>query len=154
MPGKRTCFQCGKERTDDSLSGLCPNCLALQAFSEMDEGTNTIAPAGNAAPKRRVAPDSDFELRHARVMIGCYQLLEQIGGALLRQKKYTEVEPLLLSGYLGMRERADQIPAGVRQTQLKETRERLLQVYRTPGQTGKVAGLKKQLDELNPPASL
>jgi serine/threonine protein kinase/Tfp pilus assembly protein PilF len=79
MSHKRTCPQCGKERTDDSLAGLCPNCLALHAFSETEEGTNAIASAGNTAPTVRVAAGSDFEYQHAGVMIGRYKLLEQIG---------------------------------------------------------------------------
>ena len=34
-----------------------------------------------------------------------------LGGSLLGQKKYAEAEPLLLSGYEGMKQREDKIPA-------------------------------------------
>jgi len=79
MSNNRTCPQCGRERTDDSLAGLCPNCLALHAFADTDDGTQDTATAADASPTVRVDPVSDFEFQHVGVMIGRYKLLEKIG---------------------------------------------------------------------------
>ena len=52
----------------------------------------------------------------------------QLGGALLRQKKYAEAEPLLRNGYEGMKQRENTIPpqAG---TRLPEALDRLIDFY-------------------------
>jgi hypothetical protein len=39
-----------------------------------------------------------------------FNTLSMLGGALLGQKKYADVEPLLLAGYEGMKQRAKTIP--------------------------------------------
>jgi tetratricopeptide (TPR) repeat protein len=51
-----------------------------------------------------------------------------LGVALLGQKNYPDAEPLLLSGYEGMKQREDTIPSSGKQ-RLKEAAERLVQLY-------------------------
>jgi hypothetical protein len=75
-----------------------------------------------------------------------------LGGSLLGQKKYAAAEPLLLSGYEGMMQRKDKIPAGG-QSRPKEALERLVQLYEATGQTEKASEWKKKLEASKPPAS-
>lgn len=52
----------------------------------------------------------------------------RLGGALLGQKKYAEAEPLLLSGYEGLKQREDKIPRQARDVQI-EALQRLVHLY-------------------------
>ena len=69
-----------------------------------------------------------------------------LGGSLLGQKKYADVEPLLLSGYEGMMQREDKIPPAGR-PRLKETLQRLVQLYEATGRPDHVAKWKQKLAE-------
>jgi len=71
-----------------------------------------------------------------------------LGGSLLGQKKYAEAEPLLVSGYVGMEQREDQIPAGGK-SHLKEALRRLVQLYETTDQSEKAAQWRQKLAEAN-----
>jgi serine/threonine protein kinase len=71
-----------------------------------------------------------------------------LGASLLGQKKYAEAEPLLLSGYAGMKQREDKIPANGK-LRLKETLQRLVQLYEATVQPGKAAEWNKQLAEFS-----
>jgi hypothetical protein len=70
----------------------------------------------------------------------------RLGGSLLGQKKYAEAEPRLLSAYEGMQQREDRIPAADR-PRLKETLQRLVQLYETTGRTEQAAAWKQKLAE-------
>ncbi|PYK96137.1 MAG: serine/threonine protein kinase [Verrucomicrobia bacterium] len=67
-----------------------------------------------------------------------------LGGCLLGQKKYGEAEPLLLSGYEGMKQREDKIPAAGK-TRLKETIQRLVSLYQATERSEQVAQWKTEL---------
>jgi eukaryotic-like serine/threonine-protein kinase len=95
------------------------------------------------ALRKKLIPD-DWHTFNAQSMLGA---------SLLGQKKYTEAKPLLLSGYKGLKQREDQIPARVRQLRVKEALDRLVQLYQATGQTAKAAEWKKKLDELNSPSA-
>jgi len=69
-----------------------------------------------------------------------------LGGSLLGQKKYAEAERLLLSGYEGMKQREDRIPA-VGKIRLQESLQRLVQLYDATGQVEKAAEWKQRLAE-------
>jgi serine/threonine protein kinase/tetratricopeptide (TPR) repeat protein len=71
-----------------------------------------------------------------------------LGGSLLGQKKYLEAEPLLLSGYEGMKHGQDKIPAGSKRY-VKETLQRVVQLYEATGQSDKAAEWKKKLAEFD-----
>jgi serine/threonine protein kinase len=73
-----------------------------------------------------------------------------LGGSLLGQKKYAEAEPLLLSGYEGMKQREDKIPADSKPW-LKEGLQRLVQLYEATGRPDKAAERKKMLEETTAP---
>ena len=57
-----------------------------------------------------------------------FQSQSLLGGVLLGQKKYTDAEPLLLSGYEGMKRREKTIPEQGK-IHLSEAVERLVQLY-------------------------
>jgi len=69
-----------------------------------------------------------------------------LGGALLGQKNYAEAESLLLSGYQGMKQREAKIPLNGKPC-LKETLQRLVQLYEATGSTGQAAAWKQQLTD-------
>ena len=56
------------------------------------------------------------------------------GDSLLGQKKYAEAEPLLLSGYEGMKAREARLPAS-RKFHLAEACERIVRLYEAWGKT-------------------
>jgi hypothetical protein len=59
-----------------------------------------------------------------------------VGASLSGQERYAEAEPLLLSGYQGLRERQSAIPAGSRRV-VNEAGQRVAQLYRDWGQPEK-----------------
>jgi tetratricopeptide (TPR) repeat protein len=68
-----------------------------------------------------------------------------LGGALLGQKKYAEAEPLLLSGYEGMKQREDKIPQEGK-PRLRETLERLVQLHEATDRPDQAAKWKRKLE--------
>ena len=86
------------------------------------------------AIREKEIPD-DWRTFNARSMLG---------GSLLGQKKYAEAEPLLLSGYAGMRQREDKIPQQGK-PHLKETLRRLVQLYEATSRPDQAAEWKQKL---------
>jgi serine/threonine protein kinase/tetratricopeptide (TPR) repeat protein len=70
-----------------------------------------------------------------------------LGGSLLGQKKYAEAEPLLLSGYEGMKQRETAIPAENKPL-LNEALQRLVELYEQTSRSEQAAECKKELAEL------
>jgi len=73
-----------------------------------------------------------------------------LGGSLLGQKKYADAEPLLLSGYEGMKQREDKIPPDGK-PRLKEALQRLVQFYEATSQPDKAAEWKQKLADFDGP---
>ena len=71
-----------------------------------------------------------------------------LGGSLVGQKKYAEAETVLVAGYEGLRERADQIPPQGK-VRLHEALERLLQLYDEWGKPDEAAQWRAK-DPLSP----
>jgi len=71
-----------------------------------------------------------------------------LGESLLGQKKFAEAEPLLVSGYEGMKQREDTIP-DVGKPRLRESLQRLVQLYETTDQSEKAAEWNKKLAEFD-----
>ncbi len=71
-----------------------------------------------------------------------------LGGSLLGQKKYAEAEPLLLSGYEGMKQREDRIPADGK-FQLKKALQRLVQLYEATDRPDQAAQWNQKLAEFD-----
>jgi tetratricopeptide (TPR) repeat protein len=85
-----------------------------------------------------------------------------LGGSLLGQKKYAEAEPLLLSGYEGLKQREDKIAHASNpleawrfpeesQPWLKEAVRRLVQLYESTGRLDQAAEWKKTLEATTTP---
>jgi serine/threonine-protein kinase len=75
-----------------------------------------------------------------------FNSMSMLGGALLEQKKFSEAEPYLLGGYQGMQEREAKIPPGSK-ARLKETLQRLVQLYDAQGHPDQAGKWKQQLEE-------
>ena len=74
-----------------------------------------------------------------------------LGENLMARKQYAEAEPLLISGYNGLREREARIPAA-NKPRLEKAAERLIRFYEETAQPDKAAEWKQKLDELTKPA--
>jgi tetratricopeptide (TPR) repeat protein/tRNA A-37 threonylcarbamoyl transferase component Bud32 len=74
-----------------------------------------------------------------------------LGENLMARKQYAEAEPLLISGYNGLREREAKIPAA-NKPRLHEAAERLIRFYEETAQPDKAAEWKRKLAELTKPA--
>ena len=69
----------------------------------------------------------------------------RLGGLLLEQKRYAEAEPLLVSGYEGLKQREASIPANVKK-RLREAVERLVQFSEAIGKLDEAAKWRKELE--------
>ncbi|HWG44506.1 MAG TPA: serine/threonine-protein kinase [Gemmataceae bacterium] len=70
-----------------------------------------------------------------------------LGEALLDQKKYVDAEPLLLSGYKGMKQHEDKIPSQDKGRLIK-TLERLIHLYEAWGKKDEAAKWWKELEAM------
>lgn len=75
-----------------------------------------------------------------------------LGGALLGQKKFADAEPLLLSGYAEMLQRAAKIPAQTKEMRLQEATGRLVELFEATRDKGETK-LESKLTDANPQAS-
>jgi len=74
-----------------------------------------------------------------------------LGGILLAKKDYAAAEPLLLSGYEGMQQRATKIPPAVRATRLPLAAERLVKLYEETNKPDDAAKWRETLEALKKP---
>ncbi|MES2924459.1 MAG: tetratricopeptide repeat protein [Verrucomicrobiota bacterium] len=122
---------------------------------ELSENIDALLQAGKFSEAEPVAREC---LRLRETMLpdewSTFQAKSMLGGSLLGQKKYTEAEPLLHSGYAGMQQRNEQIPAASRAL-LNEAQQRLEQLYEETDRPDQAAKLKQDPDPAssNPPAS-
>ena len=109
-------------RDADLLAGRTLHLLEAGKFEE----TEPLARQSLAIREQKM-PDN-WRTFHTRSMLG---------GSLAGQKKYAEAEPLLLSGYKGMIQREDKIPATGKEN-LKQALQRLVQLdqYDRPPRAG------------------
>jgi eukaryotic-like serine/threonine-protein kinase len=87
-----------------------------------------------------------LEIRQKRIPENFHTFSSQsaLGGALLGQKRYREAEPLLISGYEGIKEHLGKFPAP-RNLFLRQALERLVQLYEATSQPENAAQWKKTL---------
>lgn len=74
-----------------------------------------------------------------------YDTKSLLGEALMEQKKYGEAEPLLLSGYEGLKQRAAAIPPHAK-SHLTKALERLVRLHQNWGKEEKAAHWQKELE--------
>jgi eukaryotic-like serine/threonine-protein kinase len=123
----------GKEHPSaaDSLAELTRTLLAEEKFDEAESSARECL-----AIRERALPD-DWRTFAARSLLG---------GCLLRQKKYAEAEPALLSGYEGMHQRETVIPP-TDEPRLREASQRLVQLYEATDRPDQAARWKQKLAE-------
>jgi serine/threonine protein kinase/Tfp pilus assembly protein PilF len=105
------------------LGGLAEVLLAQGKFAEAEASARECL-----AVREKRLPEG-WEMFDARSLLGA---------TLLRQKKYAEAEPLLLSGYSGMKDREERIPADEKR-RLKEALQRLVELYEATGKPEEAA---------------
>jgi WD40 repeat protein len=118
-----------------------PNPLAGEAMGLLVDGkfAEAESPAREClALREKMIPD-DWRTFNSRSVLG---------GCLLGQKKYEAAEPLLLSGYEGMKQREETIPPAYRTLRLKEALTRLVQLYTETNRPDQAAAWKQKLAEL------
>ncbi len=116
-----------------------PGQLARLATALLDAGKHVEAerPARECLALREQLIPDDWRTFNARSILG---------GSLLGQSKYAEAEPLLLSGYEGMKQREGRIPADGR-PRLKEALQRLVRLHEATARPEKAAAWRKTLSE-------
>ena len=122
-----------EERVANTLAGIASYLLAGGKFAEAEKPARACL-----TYRQREMPD-DWRTFNSRSVLG---------GSLLGLKNYTDAEPLLRSGYEGMKQREAKIPASGK-IRLNETLERLFQLSEATGQSEKAAEWKKKLAEFD-----
>ncbi len=114
--------------------------LAHEAGLLLDEGKFAQAEplARECLALREIMAPDGVRLFHARSLLG---------GCLLGQKKYADAEPLLLSGYEGLKQRENKLPPWYKPL-FKEAIQRLAQLDEETGRPEQAAGWRKKLAEL------
>jgi hypothetical protein len=74
-----------------------------------------------------------------------FRAQSSLGGILLDQKRWKEAEPLLVSGFNGMKLHQKEIPAE-RRTVLAKGAEWLVRLYQMKGEPEKAAAYQKELE--------
>ena len=72
-----------------------------------------------------------------------------LGGSLLAQKKYSQAEPLIISGYDGIKARLSKVP-DVAKTRLAEAADRVVQLFDAWGKKARATEWRAKLRPTNP----
>ncbi|MBL8820641.1 MAG: tetratricopeptide repeat-containing protein, partial [Planctomyces sp.] len=90
---------------------------------------------------------------------GYFNALSHLGESLLGHGKLAEAEPLLRDGYLGMKERAETMPAAYKATIIREANQRLVKLYESLKQSEDVSRwqtdfeqFQTELEKQDPPS--
>lgn len=152
---------------DDHLTGECRNKLAVayrdagrtDAASELfdlpssSSSASALALEGSVLLSQKKPVEAELKLRECLVIRQrtqpdawtTFHTMEMLGEALLEQKNFKGAEPLLLSGYEGMKQRESNIPSQDK-IHLDRALERLVQLYGIWGRKDKAAKWRKELE--------
>lgn len=122
-----------QETVADSLAAITASLLRRGEFAEAE------APTRASLAFLQTESPNDWRT---------FRSQSELGGSLLGQKKHAEAEPLLLSGYEGLKQREEQIPPQ-KKSVLGETLQQLVQLYHATGRASEAAKWQAKLDELN-----
>ncbi len=117
----------------NNLAQLTSILIAVKKFADAEP------PARECLSIREKKLPDDWQTFNARSLLG---------GSLLGQKKFPEAEPLLLFGYEGLNQQEDKIPADGKRC-VKESLQRLVQLYEATNQSEKAAEWQKKLAEFD-----
>lgn len=154
---------------DDPDTGDCRNQLAVayrragrhdkasRLFSQnvkLSANASTLAVQGSMLLSQKKPVQAELKLRESLTIRQkihsddwtTFDVMSMLGEALLNQGRFADAEPLLLSGYEGMKQRQDEIKDKVRLTQALE---RLVQLYQAWGkkENDESARWRKALEE-------
>jgi hypothetical protein len=115
-----------------SMSGLVTVLITQHRFTEVE-----LLSRQCLAIREKKVPDAWYTF-YTRILLG---------EGLLGQKKYSEAEPLLLSGYEGIKQREGNIRD--HHKVFTEALQSLVQLYQTTNQPDKAADWKMKLAELD-----
>jgi tetratricopeptide (TPR) repeat protein len=119
-------------RLASSLADLTHFLLSREKFTEAE-----LTARESLAIRERKSPD-DWDTFQARSLVGT---------CLLGQKKYSEAEPLLETGYVGMQKRYKEISRPSKSIDLKLALTRLIRLCEETDQGAKAAGWKQELSD-------
>jgi tetratricopeptide (TPR) repeat protein len=119
-------------RLASSLADLTHFLLSREKFTEAE-----LAARESLAIREKKSPD-DWDTFQARSLVGT---------CLLGQKKYSEAEPLLETGYVGMQKRYKEISRPSKSIDLKLALTRLIRLCEETDQGAKAAGWKQELSD-------
>jgi len=134
----RSSFGPGDPRTAGAMAGLGYHFLKKKSWAEAE------AVLRECLAIREQSLPHDWSTFNTRSMLG---------GSLLGQKRYVEAEPLLISGYEGMKAREATLPPRGK-ARLSEAAERVVGLYEAWGKPEKVAEWNAKLGLLDLPASV
>jgi len=145
------------------LEGNCPTCLMQLGVSgeaaekwralywdpaELARKSAALLAAGNRAEAELLARAClNFLEKEVPYDWKTFAARSVLGGCLIESKKFPEAEALLVWAYEGMKLRRSRIPA-VAATHLRETLQRLVQLYEVTNQPMRAAGWKQKIAEL------
>jgi eukaryotic-like serine/threonine-protein kinase len=120
-----------------------------QVAGSLDTLTSVLQRRGNLTEAESVARDC-LAIREKKLPDHwrTFDARSVLGGMLCQQQKYAEAEPLLLSGYEGIRSRQERIPAHAK-ARLQAAVQRLVQFYEATAHPDQAAEWRKKLAELN-----
>ncbi len=79
--------------------------------------------------------------------------LSALGACLLQHEKFSDAEPLLLTGYAGLRQYEERIPVAIRRERLAAALQPLVQLYKNWNKPDEAAKLQQELDAISGPSS-
>jgi tetratricopeptide (TPR) repeat protein len=129
-PGSQQ-YQADTVRTADGLALLGLNLLGQKKATDAEKVLHECL-----AMREKMEPDS-WQVFNARSLLG---------EALVRQERYAEAEALLRTGYEGLKQHQEEIPAAAHSVPLKEAVQRLVQLYDACGKSDEAARWRKVLE--------
>ena len=159
------CPVCGTQLSG-WLEGNCPTCLMQLGVTDaagarwralywdpdvLAKKSETLLAAGNRAEAELLARACLYFLeKEIPYDWRTFAARSVLGGCLIEQKKYSEAEALLVWAYEGMKQRRPRTPT-TGATHLRETVQRLVQLYEVTNQPARAAGWKQKIADLGSP---
>jgi len=138
----------GQHDAASRLFGQSPN-SSQQAFALVVRGRMLLLEKKPAEAEIKLRESLKIRQKVQPDYWTTFETKSLLGEALLEQKKYAEAEPLMMSGYRGMKKREDKIPDREK-VQLTKALERLVHLYDTWDKPDEAAKWRKELDKTEP----